>query len=81
MLNNVHFLLNTLRSSILACAVVPLWCAPSAHAALMENLGIGVVPMSMGNAVTADPSGLDAMLEVQGQRAGITKVGFITEPQ
>lgn len=61
MLNKVHFFLNTLRSSILACAAVPLWCAPSAHAALMENLGIGVVPMSMGNAVTADPSGLDAM--------------------
>lgn len=32
-----------------------------AQAALMENLGIGVVAMSMGNAMTADPSGLDAM--------------------
>lgn len=32
-----------------------------AQAALMENLGISVVAMSLGNAVTADPPGLDAM--------------------
>jgi long-subunit fatty acid transport protein len=61
MLKKVQLLLNTLRSSLLACATVPLFCIPSANAALMENLGIGVVPMSMGNAVTADPSGLDAL--------------------
>lgn len=33
----------------------------STHAALSENLGTSVVAMSLGNAVTADPPGLDAI--------------------
>lgn len=49
------------RLLVSVCAVCWALSAPNAHAALMENLGIGVVPMSMGNAMTADPSGLDAL--------------------
>lgn len=35
--------------------------ASNSHAALTENLGVSVVGMAMGNAVTADPPGLDAI--------------------
>jgi len=35
--------------------------APAAHAALTENIAISPVAMSLGNAVTADPPGLDSI--------------------
>lgn len=41
------------------------------HAALSENLGTSVVAMSLGNAVTADPPGLDA---IHFNPAGLTRM-------
>lgn len=38
-----------------------LWAQPNAQAALTDNLGASVVAMSMGNAVVADPPGLDSI--------------------
>lgn len=56
-----HSFLMTWHQMLRAGVAVLALGALNAHAALMENLGIGVVAMSMGNAVTADPAGLDAM--------------------
>lgn len=51
-------------ASALACAAA-CWAASSllrpAHAALTDNLATSVKAMSMGNAVTADPPGVDAI--------------------
>ncbi|MBY0236611.1 MAG: outer membrane protein transport protein, partial [Burkholderiaceae bacterium] len=44
-----------------AAASLGLGLASSSHAALTENLGVSVVGMALGNAVTADPPGLDAI--------------------
>ena len=47
-----------LRPAALAAALL---CAPGAHAALVENLTTSVVAMALGNAVTADPPGIDSV--------------------
>ena len=44
---------------LLAAAL--LAALPAAHAALTENLAVSPVAMSLGNAVTADPPGLDSV--------------------
>lgn len=49
------------RPTRLALAVVGLFCASHAHAALTDNLATSVVAMSLGNAVTADPPGIDSI--------------------
>ncbi|MDC8785030.1 OmpP1/FadL family transporter [Roseateles koreensis] len=52
------------RQRALAAALVggaALGTAGNAQAALTENLAVSVVGMSMGNAVTADPPGLDSI--------------------
>ena len=43
-----------------ACAAA-ISCALPAHAALVENLTTSVVAMALGNAVTADPPGIDSV--------------------
>jgi len=49
--------------AIAAAMAAPLLLAMAmpSHAALTENLGVSVVGMSLGNAVVADPPGLDAI--------------------
>ncbi|MES2257374.1 MAG: outer membrane protein transport protein [Pseudomonadota bacterium] len=42
-------------------AAALLACAAPAHAALVENLTTSVTAMALGNAVTADPPGLDSV--------------------
>ena len=42
-------------------AMLAAFAAASAHAALTENLAVSPVAMSLGNAVTADPPGLDSI--------------------
>jgi long-subunit fatty acid transport protein len=49
----------TVRST--AALALALAAASSARAALTENIGVDPVAMSMGNAVTADPPGLDSI--------------------
>ena len=44
-----------------ACVAAGVLGAPQARAALTENLAVSPVAMSMGNAVTADPPGLDSI--------------------
>ena len=44
-----------------ALAAAGVLCAMPAHATLTENLAVSPVAMSMGNAVTADPPGLDSI--------------------
>lgn len=44
-----------------AVAIGVLACAGAAQAALTENLATSVVGMSLGNAVTADPPGIDSI--------------------
>lgn len=51
-----------LRSPLVAAAVaVACLGASTARAALTENLAVSPVAMSMGNAVTADPPGIDSI--------------------
>lgn len=50
--------LPVLRLLTLCCA---LYCAAPAQAALTENLTTSVVAMALGNAVTADPPGIDSI--------------------
>ncbi len=50
-----------LRPSQLAVATALLGCLGTAQAALTDNLATSVVAMSLGNAVTADPPGLDSI--------------------
>ncbi|NRR33253.1 outer membrane protein transport protein [Oxalobacteraceae bacterium] len=49
-----------LKLLALAAAVAAV-CAPAAQAALTENLTTSVVAMALGNAVTADPPGIDSI--------------------
>ena len=46
-------------------------CAPAAQAAFTENIGVSPIAMSLGNAVTADPPGLDA---IHFNPAGLTRL-------
>jgi long-subunit fatty acid transport protein len=54
-----------------ALAAAGALAAPAAHAALTENLAVSPVAMSMGNAVTADPPGLDS---IHFNPAGLSRV-------
>lgn len=49
------------KPHVLAVAVAALLTATGARAALTDNIGTSVVAMSLGNAVTADPPGLDSI--------------------
>jgi long-subunit fatty acid transport protein len=50
------------RSTLATAALAALVAAAApAHAALTENIGVSPVAMSLGNAVTADPPGLDSI--------------------
>ena len=49
------------RAAGSACVAAGALLSTSAHAALTENLAVSPVAMSMGNAVTADPPGLDSI--------------------
>jgi len=61
------------RSRLARAAGVALaaLAASGAHAALTENLAVSPVAMSMGNAVTADPPGLDS---IHFNPAGLAKI-------
>src|ERR1700759_3599512 len=49
------------RTILATCLASGLLLAPQARAALTENIAVSPVAMSMGNAVTADPPGLDSI--------------------
>ncbi len=55
-----------------ACAVA---CTLPAHAALVENLTTSVTAMALGNAVTADPPGIDS---VHFNPAGLARIKYDT---
>jgi long-subunit fatty acid transport protein len=59
-----------LAPALPAAAALVLAAAP-AHAALTENIAVSPVAMSMGNAVTADPPGLDS---IHFNPAGLAKI-------
>jgi long-subunit fatty acid transport protein len=59
-----------LAHALPAAAALVLAAAP-AHAALTENIAVSPVAMSMGNAVTADPPGLDS---IHFNPAGLAKI-------
>ena len=59
------------RAARLALALGVAAVAPVAQASLTENLAVSPVAMSLGNAVTADPTGLDA---VHFNPAGLTRL-------
>ena len=50
-----------IRRSARAAAALALCCAAPVHAALTENLTTSVTAMALGNAVTADPPGIDSV--------------------
>src|SRR3954453_9967185 len=54
-----------------ACAAALALAGASAQAALTENIAVSPVAMSLGNAVTADPPGLDA---IHFNPAGLSKI-------
>ena len=54
-----------------AAALLAAFAAASAQAALTENLAVSPVAMSLGNAVTADPPGLDS---IHFNPAGLAKI-------
>src|ERR1700710_1581270 len=54
-----------------ASAALLAFGAPAAYAALTDNLAVSPVAMSMGNAVTADPPGLDS---IHFNPAGLAKI-------
>jgi long-subunit fatty acid transport protein len=54
----------------LVCAAALALLGP-AHAALIENIGTSPIAMSLGNAVTADPPGIDA---IHFNPAGLTRL-------
>jgi long-subunit fatty acid transport protein len=58
------------RTRLAAAALGALLAAP-AHAALTDNLAVSPVAMSLGNAVTADPPGLDS---IHFNPAGLSKI-------
>lgn len=60
-----------LRPICLALAIAGLGCVSVARAAITDNLATGVVAMSLGNAVTADPRGLES---VHFNPAGLAKI-------
>src|SRR3954467_8736445 len=49
------------RTRLAAAAMLAAIGTAPAHAALTENLAVSPVAMSLGNAVTADPPGLDSI--------------------
>ncbi|MBW8756704.1 MAG: outer membrane protein transport protein [Burkholderiales bacterium] len=49
------------RTIVSTCIAAGALLSPQAHAALTENLAVSPVAMSLGNAVTADPPGLDSI--------------------
>ncbi len=57
----------TIGAGLLLCA----FALTPAHAALTENLAVSPVAMSLGNAVTADPPGLDS---IHFNPAGLAKI-------
>ncbi|HEY9029401.1 MAG TPA: hypothetical protein VIP05_34260, partial [Burkholderiaceae bacterium] len=56
-------LATAVAAALAACALAP------AHAALTDNLAVSPVAMSLGNAVTADPPGIDS---IHANPAGLT---------
>src|ERR1700754_3104385 len=60
-----------LARGLVAAAALAALCAPPARAALTENLAVSPVAMSLGNAVTADPPGLDS---IHFNPAGLSKL-------
>jgi len=57
--------------ALLAAAAATVLAAGPARAALTENLAVSPVAMSLGNAVTADPPGLDS---IHFNPAGLSKI-------
>ncbi|HET8869900.1 MAG TPA: outer membrane protein transport protein [Aquabacterium sp.] len=49
------------KPSALVVALLALFSATATHAAITDNLATSVVAMSLGNAVTADPPGIDSI--------------------
>jgi long-subunit fatty acid transport protein len=50
-----------MRRTLLACGLAWLAALPAAHAGVTDNLATSAVAMSMGNAVTADPPGIESI--------------------
>src|SRR4051794_25751955 len=59
------------RTALAAAASLAALGAAPAHAALTDNLAVSPVAMSLGNAVTADPPGLDS---IHFNPAGLSKI-------
>src|SRR3954469_16903150 len=55
----------------LLCTLVSLCFGAPAHAGVTDNVAVNPVAMSLGNAVTADPPGLDS---IHFNPAGLSKV-------
>ena len=59
------------RTVLSTCVAAGGLLSLSAHATLTENLAVSPVAMSLGNAVTADPPGLDS---IHFNPAGLAKI-------
>jgi long-subunit fatty acid transport protein len=59
------------RTILSTCIAAGALLSPQARAALTENLAVSPVAMSLGNAVTADPPGLDS---IHFNPAGLAKI-------